>query len=88
MVITDRWLRDSTKGGAPTKAQLEVFSLSWPPISGWMNRLVGTEISDQTAARFVDCQYVKLRRRGETKTVFPGAKKNHWKFCPHCGKEL
>jgi hypothetical protein len=88
MVITSRWLRESTKGGSPTKAQLEVLGHSWPPITGWMERLIGVEISEQTASRFIDCQYVKLRRRREMRTVLPVEKEKHWKFCPHCGKEL
>jgi hypothetical protein len=94
MVITSRWLRESTKGGSPTKAQLEVLGLSWPPITGWMERLIGVEISEITAAKFISC-------KKHLKTVLPNGReilgesfdtpvrsKEHWKFCPHCGKEL
>jgi hypothetical protein len=72
MKITRQWVFDSTKKGACNKAQLELLGISWPPKAGWMYRIVGREISEDTAKKFVECQNMKMRR----------------KFCPHCGKEL
>ena len=41
-----------TAKGAFTRKQIEALGLDWPPVKGWIQRLVGTEISDKNAEIF------------------------------------
>jgi hypothetical protein len=81
--ITRQWLKDSTKYGAPTRAQLEVLGISWPPRAGWLHELVGTEISDEDAKKFIECKNIHKPPQTYSKTRVP-----RWAFCPHCGGKL
>lgn len=51
--ITDQWLMDNrTDGGGWTREQLAVLGVSWPPKSGWKDRVIGTQIPYETAELF------------------------------------
>lgn len=39
--------------GGWKKAQLALIGVPWPPPAGWKARVIGLEISDEAAARFV-----------------------------------
>lgn len=64
MVITRRWLhQNATKGCGWTKVQLKVLGVQWPPRNGWMEKLIGEEISADVAIAFVRMQGVSLKHR-------------------------
>lgn len=54
MVVTKDFLMTyRTDNGAWTSAQLRILGIDWPPISGWMQRVVGIELSDIEAEAFI-----------------------------------
>jgi len=58
MRITEELLkRGTSRNGGWNKEQLEILGVSWPPIKGWKYRIIGQNISDKDAERFL-----KLRR--------------------------
>lgn len=60
MIITRQWLMDNrTENGAWTRAQLSVLGMSWPPSSGWIDELIGREISEDVARQFADARSVR-----------------------------
>ena len=54
MIVTEDFLEQgkSEKGGYTAK-QLNLFSIPWPPMKGWKNRIIGMEISDEMADQFL-----------------------------------
>jgi ribosomal protein L33 len=87
MKITRDWLIENTNHGAPTRAQLAVLGVAWPPPSGWMRELVGMEISDTQAQHYIANQNVRAKKK-DFPSPQPQEVKREWKFCPHCGKSL
>ena len=67
-------MANRTNRGAWTRSQIEALGVEWPPRQGWIDRIVGTEISAEAARRF------------EAKE--PAHTKKHPIECPHCGKPL
>lgn len=68
--ITESWLHaNCSAGSAWTRAQLAVLGINWPPTYGWKRRLIGLEISDETAAAFVRAaqQYTKRTLKAKRK---------------------
>jgi hypothetical protein len=64
-VITRTWLKThTTKRGGYTKAQIKALGLSYPLLSGWMDELVGTEISAEAANAFEDSKSVYSNVKG------------------------
>ena len=54
VTVTKEFLNDNrTVNGAWTRAQLQAVGVRWPLKSGWMDRIVGTEISDAQAEEFI-----------------------------------
>jgi hypothetical protein len=48
MKITREWIRaHATQKGGYTRAQLEAIGVPWPPQTGWPDRVVGIEITEQ-----------------------------------------
>ena len=45
--------------GGWSKAQLAVLGVSWPPSKGWIERLVGQEITDLQVEQFKAEAYVQ-----------------------------
>jgi hypothetical protein len=86
MRITREWIIDNTKHGACNKKQLAIFGIGWPPRTGWMYKLIGRDITEDTAKEFIEAQHWSIRAKRFDSTTKPIA--NKWKFCPHCGKEL
>lgn len=43
-----------TVRGAWTKVQIEALGLRWPPLQGWIDRVVGQELTDAQAKQFRD----------------------------------
>lgn len=61
--ITRELIREGQSlAGGWNRKQVEALGLEWPPKHGWQHRLLGNEISDQNAARF-------LALRGQTVRV-------------------
>lgn len=51
--ITREWLLShSTSKGAYTKKQITSLKLKWPTTTGWMNRLIGVEITNKQKQQF------------------------------------
>ncbi len=48
MKITREWIiAHATPKGGYTRAQLEAIGVPWPPRTGWPDRVVGIEITEQ-----------------------------------------
>ena len=63
MKITRNLLNSGASGaGGWTKEQLALLGVVWPPVSGWPGRIIGTEISDADAERFVALRGHKLKK--------------------------
>lgn len=53
MRITAEWIQDyATRKGGWTQEQLRILGVSWPPKSGWLDKLVGQELSNEKAQQF------------------------------------
>lgn len=54
MLINEQFLEGGKGiGGGWNRYQLEALGVTWPPTSGWKWGLVGTEIDDATARKFI-----------------------------------
>jgi hypothetical protein len=53
-VTKDFLLLGRTANGGYTKAQLTLLGVQWPPRRGWTRRIIGKEISIDTANRFLE----------------------------------
>jgi hypothetical protein len=66
--VTEEWVRRYQNGnGGWTRDQLEALGIGWPPREGWIRRVVGIEISDESRERFerqLDRKAVNRERRG------------------------
>lgn len=67
MFITREWLfSHQTEAGSWTRDQLEAVGVNWPPMTGWIDRIVGCQINEITQLRFeskLTRKQVKLNRR-------------------------
>lgn len=55
MVITEEWLRSNMNGGiGVTAEQIRALGFTWPPKKGWLKSVIGTEITDEQAEKFVN----------------------------------
>lgn len=54
MIVTENWIRDNaTRGGIGwTKSQLSALGVKWPPPKGWLESLIGKEITPAAALKF------------------------------------
>lgn len=51
--VTRSWLDQfRTPGRAWNKVQMDALGVSWPPKNGWLDRAIGTEISDHARTVF------------------------------------
>jgi hypothetical protein len=63
MRITREWLFEhQTDAGSWTRDQLQAVGVKWPPLQGWIGRIVGNEINAATQARFEARRTVKQCR--------------------------
>lgn len=55
MTIITRELidRGRTESGGWTATQINLLGLTWPPAKGWKDRVIGKEISEEAAGRFL-----------------------------------
>ena len=51
-IITEEWLRANTNCGAVNAKQLNAIGLSWPPQNGWLQNMIGKEISLEAKEKF------------------------------------
>lgn len=64
MRITREWIfKYRTKGGSWTRDQLAAISVDWPPVSGWIDRVIGNEIDSRAEDRFKSRKSVKQCRK-------------------------
>lgn len=56
-----------TKGVGITAKQLRLLGLSYPPKNGWLKRIVGTQISEESARLFVKYGKGGLNARNNSK---------------------
>lgn len=53
MRVTKEWIHaNKTENGGWTARQLKCLGVSWPPTSGWIERIEGDDISDDNAKYF------------------------------------
>ena len=61
--VTRLWLVEhQTNNGAWTRDQLQALGIGWPPLTGWMLRVMGTEITIEAKARFEAQLFVRAPR--------------------------
>lgn len=71
-LITRPWLfANRTAAGSWTQAQIEALGIAWPPTSGWQQRIMGSEISGQSAAAFEAGASVFRRGKGHSPAQQP-----------------
>jgi hypothetical protein len=82
--ITRDWIHQhKTARGAWTMAQTKAIGLDWPLRHGWMDRIAGTQISDEAKAAFESAtstfrpKTIRLMKLHEQAV-----------FCPHCGGDI
>jgi hypothetical protein len=55
MIVTKDFILDNkTAAGGWTFSQLAILGAGWPPKKGWMDRVVGAELPDDAAQKFVE----------------------------------
>jgi hypothetical protein len=53
MIITKEWLnKHRSKSGGYTKKQLNAIGVSWPPVKGWVDKVIGNEIDEDNRRIF------------------------------------
>ncbi len=63
MIITRQWMKENaTEKGAWTKAQLAVLGIAWPPATGWIDDIVGCDISESTVSSFISARELGGKR--------------------------
>ena len=64
MIITKQFImKHRTDKGAWTQPQLESLGVSWPPRKGWMNRVIGKDISEDGQETFKSKIKIKAKRK-------------------------
>jgi len=64
MILTRRYIMaHRTDKGAWTRPQIEALGLIWPPRKGWIDSVVGREISSENQIRFESRQGIKAYRK-------------------------
>ena len=53
-----------TDRGAWTKPQIEALGIDWPPRKGWIDRVVGEELSERSKCEFESRIGIKAARKG------------------------
>jgi hypothetical protein len=85
MIITDKWLiENSTEKGSWTYAQLEIIGVQTPPRMGWKSTVIGKNIDDDLAARFVEAR--NIRQRNGKATVVTDNDEPETAYEPSTGK--
>lgn len=60
MKLTRQMILDArTDAGGWTMAQIQCIGIKWPPYKGWIDDLVGKEISQEKYDRFVEKKNVR-----------------------------
>ena len=58
MIITRQFINDNkTRKGAWTKKQFEALGITYPPRKGWINEMIGKEITPEQAGLFIEGKY-------------------------------
>lgn len=74
MKITEKFIRQGASHNGTSgwnKRQLELLNISWPPVSGWIQALIGQEISEDKALLFIELKGKKKEKTKSTqKTLF------------------
>lgn len=75
MILTRTILHSAgTVGVGFNRAQLSLLGVSWPPQKGWLSRLVGTEVPEETWQTVLRLRGV--RRRVERQRVMQDSRYN------------
>ena len=54
-----------TNGIGFNRQQLILLGVQWPPVKGWLTRLIGREISDETWQKVLAFKDKKARRQAQ-----------------------
>lgn len=76
--VTEDWVKAyKSRSGGWNRAQLACIGVEWPPRSGWVKRVIGRQISDESRRQFETLKGETLQRlRKETRrqaTLIPTA---------------
>jgi hypothetical protein len=64
MKITDEFLEKIASGrGGWNRPQLALLGVDWPPAQGWKRKLIGKEISGETARRLEELRETTRSQR-------------------------
>jgi len=65
MIVTRKYImKFRTDKGAWTKPQIEALGIDWPPRKGWIDRVVGKELSERSQCEFQLRIGIKAFRKG------------------------
>lgn len=63
MILTKKFIMEHrTERGGWTKFQLKAVGITWPAYKGWIDDVIGKEISEVEARRFILGKQVLLNR--------------------------
>lgn len=66
MIITRRYLMNHrTQRRAWTRPQIEALGLDWPPRKGWIDSLIGKELSEDNRKAFEAKVTIKQQRKNK-----------------------
>ena len=64
MILTKKYIMaNRTDRGAWTRPQIEALGIEWPPRKGWIDRVIGNEISSENRLIFESKVGIKEARR-------------------------
>ena len=64
MIVTrDYILANTTNNGAWTKSQIEALGMTWPPITGWIDRACGIELSPEQRRIFERAEHAGINMK-------------------------
>jgi hypothetical protein len=71
VTITDDLIESGkSAAGGYSKAQLALLGVTWPPVSGWKQQVIGRQITNDAAAKFVAGRGGKAGSQGQTGDLF------------------
>ena len=89
-LVTREWVQSHINFGTPTATQLAILGETWPPMTGWLPRIVGLRICESSRVAFEASQ--KNRNRSAAVVPEPPVteKDSSWKwtFGKHSGRLL
>lgn len=89
-LVTREWVQSHINFGTPTATQLAILGETWPPVTGWLPRIVGLRICESSRLAF-EASQKNRKRAAAVVPEQPVPKKDStwkWTFGKHSGRLL